>query len=77
MQMDNSVLAADFTDETFKIVIDHINSLDNKDMYECWKKIGAANVNNAIRVHREIRPRIVEYLMSVYHPNGTEKNTNV
>jgi hypothetical protein len=75
--MDNSVLVADFTDETYKMVIDHINTLNDKDMYECWRKVGIANVNNAIRVHKEIRPRIVRYLMSVYHSDGKEKNTNV
>lgn len=76
MKMDNSVLVDDFTDETFKMVIDHINNLNDKDMYECWKKIGAANINNAIRVHSVIRLRLVEYLISVHHTDRTEKSTN-
>ena len=50
-QIKNFSINSDFTDETFKMIIDHINTLDNKSMYECWKRIGAANVNNAIRLY--------------------------
>jgi uncharacterized membrane protein YukC len=59
-----------FTDEQFANLLAYLNTVDDERMLKYWKTVGAWNVENAIRLHKSVKDRIVAYVTSGKYNQG-------